>query len=296
MTYEYLHYSFLWYDKIMPIVAEFQKSNGGPIVMMQVCNEVGVFQWLFGKIDYNETVISLYKKFLIGKYKSIEELNNIYGTHYSSFKELTAPVGRIENKQDYCAYYDFHLFYRNYYALYLDTLIKKIKTFDINVQLTHNIPGWIYGNAAELPMLISTYEEIIRTRNDIVFGLDHIPEFVSFRNAHSDLACNKILEAMQPYGPVWAAEFQCGTREHHVRSDTRDLETFYFASLAHGLKSFNYYMFSQGFNPTGKGFFGKTFYYQTAVTAKAFKSSLYDAAKRVKKEQVLSIKKKKIYY
>ncbi|MBP9582325.1 MAG: beta-galactosidase [Ignavibacterium sp.] len=281
MTNEYLHYSFLWYDKIMPIVAEFQESNGGPIAMMQVCNEVGVFQWLSGKIDYNETVINLYKNFLIDKYKSIEELNNIYGTRYSSFKELSAPVGRIENKQDYCAYYDFHLFYRNYYALYLDTLIKKIKTFDINVQLTHNIPGWIYGNAAELPMLISTYEEIMRTRNDIVFGLDHIPEFVSFRNAHSDLACNKILEAMQPYGPVWAAEFQCGTREHHVRSDAKDLEIFYFASLAHGLKSFNYYMFSQGLNPTGKGFFGKTFYYQTAVTAKALKSSLYDAAKRV---------------
>ncbi|MCK7525755.1 MAG: hypothetical protein MZV64_53175 [Ignavibacteriales bacterium] len=74
-------------------------------------------------------------------------------------------------------------------------MIKKIKTFDINIQLTHNIPGWIYGNAAELPMLISTYEEIMRTRDDIVFGLDHIPEFVSFRNAHSDLACNKILEA-----------------------------------------------------------------------------------------------------
>ncbi|MEO8231974.1 MAG: beta-galactosidase [Ignavibacteriota bacterium] len=281
MTDEYLHYSFLWYDKIMPIVSEFQESNDGPIIMMQVCNEVGVFQWLSGKIDYNETVINLYKKFLINKYKSIDELNNFYTTNYSSFKELSAPIGKIENKQDYCAYYDFHLFYRNYYALYLDTLIKKIKTFFITVQLTHNIPGWIYGNAAELPMLISTYEETMRTRNDIVFGLDHIPEFVSFRNAHSDLACNKILEAMQPYGPVWAAEFQCGTREHHVRSDANDLETFYYASLAHGLKSFNYYMFSQGLNPTGKGFFGKTFYYQTAVSAKALKSSLYDAAKRV---------------
>lgn len=51
-------------------------------------------------------------------------------------------------------------------------------------------------------------------------------EFVSFRNAHSDLACNKILEAMQTNGPVWAAEFQAGTREHHVRSDANDLETF----------------------------------------------------------------------
>ena len=281
MSDEYLSYSFFWYDKIMPIIAKHQSSNDGPITMMQVCNEVGVFQWLSGKIDYNESVIKLYKKFLIDKYETIESLNEIYGTNYFSFKNICAPTGKIENKQDYCAYYDFHLFYRHYYALYLDVLSKKIKSFGVDVQLTHNIPGWIYGNASELPMLISTYEEIMRTRKDIVFGLDHIPEFVSFRNAHSDLACNKILEAMQPYAPVWAAEFQAGTREHQVKSDTNDLETFYYASLAHGLKSFNYYMFSQGINPAGKGFYGKTFYYQTPVDANAVKSPLYNAIKKV---------------
>ena len=48
----------------MPIIAEYQESNGGPITMMQVCNEVGVFQWLSGKIDYNELVIKLYKEFI----------------------------------------------------------------------------------------------------------------------------------------------------------------------------------------------------------------------------------------
>lgn len=281
MSDEYLHYSFLWYDKIMPIIAQHQESKGGPITMMQVCNEVGVFQWLSGKIDYNPSVIKLYKEFLIDKYVVINNLNKTYGTNYSSFERLSAPVGKIENKKDYCAYYDFHLFYRHYYAIYINTLIKKIRIFDIDVQLTHNIPGWIYGNAAELPMLISTYEEIMRMRTDIVFGLDHIPEFFSFRNAHSDLACNKILEAMQPNGPVWAAEFQAGTREHNVKSDAKDLETFYFASIAHGLKSFNYYMFSQGINPEGKGYYGKTFYYQTPIDSQAVKSPLYEAIKNI---------------
>ena len=281
MSEEYLNYTFLWYHKIMPIVAEYQESNGGPITMMQVCNEVGVFQWLSGKIDYNPSVINLCTKFLKDKYKSIETLNSLYGTNYPSFQKVNAPVGKIENKQDYCAYYDFHLFYRYYYALYLDTLIKKIRSYDINVQLTHNIPGWIYGNAAELPMLISTYEEVMKTRSDIIFGLDHIPEFFSFRNAHSDLACNKILDAMQLHGPVWAAEFQAGTREHHIKCDEKDMETFYNASLAHGLTGFNYYMFSQGINPNGRGYYGKTFYYQTPLDVKAAKSSLYDVIKRV---------------
>jgi len=283
MSEEYLRYTFHWYDKIMPIIKQFQESKNGPITMMQVCNEVGVFQWLSGKIDYNKSVMKLYNEFLILKYKSIEKLNRTYGTEYSSFEKISAPSGVIENKQDYCAYNDFHLFYRHYFAQYLDILIKKIRSFNIDLQLSHNIPGWIYGNAAELPMLISTYEEVLRTRTDLVFGLDHIPEFFSFRNAHSDLACNKILEAVQTQGPVWAAEFQSGTREHQVKSDSKDLETFYYASLAHGIKSFNYYMFSQGINPKGKGFYGKTFYYQTPLNSKAEKSPLYDAIKRVDK-------------
>lgn len=281
MSDEYLHYSFLWYDKIMPIIAEHQESNGGPIVMMQVCNEVGVFQWLSGKIDYNDSVTNLFRQFLQEKYSSVESLNTTYGTNFTSIEKINMPRGIIANRAEYCLYYDFHLFYRHYYALYLETLSKKIRSFGIHVQLTHNIPGWIYGNASELPMLISTYEEIMRTNREIIFGLDHIPEFVSFRNAHSDLACNKILEAMQPHGPVWAAEFQAGTREHHVRCDANDMETFYFASLAHGLKSFNYYMFSQGINPNGKGYNGKTFYYQTPVNAKAEQSPMYSVAKKI---------------
>jgi beta-galactosidase len=281
MSEEYLEYTFKWYNKIMPIIYKYQESNSGPIVMLQVCNEVGVFQWLNGKIDYNESVIKLYKEFLVDKYKTISALNKIYDTSYSDLSNITAPIGNIKNKQDYCVYYDFHLFYRHYYALYLKTLSEKIRSYQINILLTHNIPGWIYGNAAELPMLISTYEEVFRTQKDMIFGVDHIPEFVSYRNAHSDLACNKILEAMKTNGPVWAAEFQCGTREHHVKSDANDLETFYYASLAHGLNSFNYYMFSQGINPKGKGYYGKSFYYQTPLSAKANKSDLYKSVSKV---------------
>ena len=281
LSEEYLHYTFLWFDQIMPIIEKYQLSKSGPIIMMQVCNEVGVFQWLSGKIDYNPVVISLYKNFLMERYKEIDELNKNYGTDYSTFNEISAPKGKIENKQDYCLYYDFHLFYRSYYSKYIKTLSDKIKNYGIETQLTHNIPGWIYGNAAELPMLISTYDEIMKTQKDIVFGVDHIPEFVSFRNAHSDLACNKILEAMQTDSPVWGAEFQAGTREHHVKCDPEDLETFYFASLAHGMKGFNYYMFSQGSNPKGKGYFGKTFYYQTPLDLKTNKNELYNSVNKV---------------
>jgi len=280
MSEEFLRYCFFWYDHVMPVIARHQESLGGPVIMMQVCNEVGVFQWLSGQIDYNPTVVGLYRRFLEEMYRDIGALNRTYGTQSAGFGEIAPPRGKISSRGEFRAYYDFHLFYRHYFALYLDTLVRRIRSYGIQTLLTHNIPGWIYGNAAELPMLISTYEQVMRTRADIVFGLDHIPEFVSFRNAHSDLACNKILAAMQPNGPVWAAEFQAGTREHFVKNDPSDMEMFYFASLAHGLRSFNYYMFSQGINPEGKGFYGKSFYYQTPVSSGGKKAPLYAVAKK----------------
>ncbi len=278
---EFIDYTFRWYDRVMPVISKNQKSNNAPIIMMQICNEIGVFQWLSGKSDYNPKVIDLYKQYIISKYNKIENLNATYSTELKSFEELKAPSGKIRTKSDYCAYYDFHLFFREYYNKYISLLKDKIRSFGINIQLTHNIPGWIYGNASELPMLISTYSEIMKNHPDILFGLDHIPEFISFRNAHSDLACNKFLQALQPNFPIWAAEFQAGTREHQVKAYAKDLETFYFASLAHGMKGFNYYMFSQGINPAGKGFYGKTFYFQTALDAASNKLELYDSIKKV---------------
>lgn len=278
---EFLSYVDKWYDKVMPVIARHQISAGGPVTMMQICNEVGVFQWLSGRVDYNPKVTELFRGFIKEKYGTIEKLNSVYGLNYRSFDDYEMPSGRIKTKQEFCAYFDFHLFFRYYYNLYITLLKEKIKGYGISTLFTHNIPGWIYGQASELPMLISTYSEIFKNHSDIIFGLDHIPEFVSFRNAHSDLACNKILEALQPDTPVWAAEFQAGSREHHVRAYADDLETFYIASLAHGMRGFNYYMFSQGQNPEGKGFYGKTFYYQTALDHKGRKLPLYDKIKKV---------------
>lgn len=278
---EFLDYTFKWYDAVLPLISRYQTKNGGPISMLQICNEIGVFQWLSGKVDYNPKVVSLYKEFLKEKYQAIENLNSVYSSNFKNFEELNPPVGKIYSKSDYCAYFDFHLFFRHYFNLYISLLKDRIKSYDVDVQLTHNIPGWIYGQASELPMLISTYAEILENHKDILFGVDHIPEFVSFRNAHSDLACNKILKALQPHLPVWAAEFQAGSREHNVKAYANDLESFYFASLAHGMKGFNYYMFSQGINPNGKGYYGRTFYFQTALNADGTINNLYHSIKKV---------------
>ncbi|MBN1953339.1 MAG: beta-galactosidase, partial [Bacteroidales bacterium] len=42
----------LWYDRIMPFISKREISNGGPVIMLQLCNEIGVFSWLAHQGDY----------------------------------------------------------------------------------------------------------------------------------------------------------------------------------------------------------------------------------------------------
>ncbi len=100
-------------------------------------------------------------------------------------------------------------------------------------------------------------------KSEIIFGVDHIPEFLSYRNMHDDRIINDITHAMQGNKPLFAAEFQCGSREYHVVTNPREMELFYKASIAHGLTGWNYYMFSQGRNPRQRGYSGETFYWFT---------------------------------
>lgn len=83
---------------------------------------------------------------------------------------------------------------------------------------------------------------------------------MNYRNLHDDRIINDITAAMQGKKPLFAAEFQCGSREFHVVTNNTEMELFYKASVANGLKGWNYYMFSQGRNPERKGYSGGTFF------------------------------------
>jgi len=125
------------------------------------------------------------------------------------------------------------------------------------------------------------YEDLFDDKSEIIFGVDHIPEFLSYRNLHDDRIINDITAAMQGNKPLFAAEFQCGSREYHVVTNPREMELFYKASIANGLTGWNYYMFSQGRNPRHKGYSGDTFYWFNPLTAEGERTSAFPLVKRM---------------
>jgi beta-galactosidase len=282
----YLEKVTLWYDQIMPFISQRQLSNGGPIIMMQICNEIGVFSWLAHQADYCDEVKDRFSSYLSHKFSSITEVNILWKTNYKDFSSVELPPdGRnaYASKADHARDYEWHLFWRSYYGDYLRMLTQMARERGVNIPLYHNLPGWIYGNGYEFPVNITMYEDLFGDRSEIIFGVDHIPEFVSYRNLHDDRIINDITMAMQGNKPLFAAEFQSGSREHHVETNPREMELFYKASVANGLVGWNYYMFSQGRNPRHKGYSGETFYWFNPLTPEGEKTSAFPLVKRINK-------------
>jgi beta-galactosidase len=279
----YLEKVALWYDKIMPFIRESEITNGGPIIMMQICNEIGVFSWLAHQGDYCEEVKRRWRAFLNDKFNDIEQVNRLWGTDYVDFEHIELPPdGRFayRSKGDRGRDYEWHCFWRSYYADYLKMLTKWARERGVMVPFYHNLPGWIYGSGYEFPLNVTMYEELFGDKSEILFGVDHIPEYLSHRNMHDDRIVNDITGAMQGNKPLFAAEFQCGSREHHVVTNPREMELFYKASIANGLTGWNFYMFSQGRNPRRRGYSGETFYWYTPLTPEGERNSAFPLVKQ----------------
>ena len=275
-----------WYDQVMPLINYYQIDNGGPVILMQVCNEIGVFSWLAHQGDYNEIVRQKFIEYLKETNSSINYWNDLWGEKYKNFQSIELPPdgnNPYSSIGDRSRDYQWHLFWRRYYGDYLRLLSKMSRDRGVTLPFYHNLPGWIYGNGYEFPVNITMYEDLFQDKSDIIFGIDHIPEFVSYRNLHDDRIINDITHVMQGNKPLFAAEFQSGSREYHVVTNPLEMELFYKASIANGLKGWNYYMFSQGRNEPHKGYSGNTFYWFCPLTPEGEKTSAYSLVKRMSK-------------
>jgi beta-galactosidase len=273
-----------WYDQVMPLISSYENACGGPVIMLQVCNEIGVFSWLAHQADYGNMVREKFVAYLKKKHQQVSNLNSLWNTSYHSFSEVELPPdGKLPYASpfDRGRDYEWHCFWRTYYGDYLRILTRMIRERGVTVPLYHNLPGWIYGSGYEFPVNITMYEDLYGNNSEIIFGVDHIPEYVSYRNMHDDRIINDITYAMQGAKPLFAAEFQSGSREYHVVTNPREMELFYKASIANGLKGWNYYMFSQGRNPKRKGYSGDTFYWFNPLTAEGGQTTAYPLVKRI---------------
>lgn len=227
-----------WYDAICPILKNhlFPKGN---IIGVQVDNELGYFFNVNPyTCDYSTASIELYRSFICEKYGTIENLNKIYKSNYSSFYEIVPPIRFAGTSKEDLPYYLDWIEYREYYLIHaLEILSNMLKDRGIDVPIYHNYPhplgpGGAKG-APSTPFNIPKLEEKIDFVGFDIYSrkelYDHIKTISSYVSG-----CSRYPFIPEFITGVWPWYINPGDVEDEI-FDTK-------AVLMHGIKGFNRYM------------------------------------------------------
>ncbi len=285
----YLHPVFLekvrtWYDALCPVVAKHTVKNGGAVAIVQVDNETaGIHVW-FGGMDYNRETMGFgkdngrYPLWLKSKYKSVDALNEAYGTKKSGFAEFLPwdeLAGNLESMRRDKDYRDFY--YSTIYE-YMTTLIGYAKSHGIESPFCHNA-----GNLYLTNFFKETKEKL---GGEFLLGCDHyyaLCQGWGQNNPTPDYMarCFASLEMLRLLGnPPTVLEMQWGSICQWPPTTEEDLEASMMCHLACGMRGHNGYVFAGGPNPENCGTTGLIYDYNAPVSADGRCRPTYYALKR----------------
>ncbi len=255
----YLHPTFLtkverWFAAWLPLVRPHLATNGGPVALLQIDNEmVGPHEWN-GSLDYHPVSMGVgrergrWRAWLERAHGSLAAANRCYGTRAAAWADLR-PMAKPEHgtPPERRLVRDYFRFYLDGIAEYGGILADWMRDGGVDVPLAHNSAS-PYANAYFAPL-------VKRLGDGFLLGSDHYynldldwdqdrpaPKYVA--KVASSLAQ---LREMGFPPTVW--ELPGGSLSDWPAITAHDAECCYLANLAYGMKGFNVYIFAGGRNP-----------------------------------------------
>ncbi len=261
-----------WYENLLPIIEKYQIKNGGPIILMQLCNEIGMLNWILKQPDYNKNTTRLYQEYLREKYADIRILNKIYNKNFSNFSEINQPDINLEYK-NLTIHLDWAYFYRDYFSRYYNALRNNLNRYDIALPVAANIPQFldydICGRAYQGITTTTMFRDFKKRTKNIIFGGAYQVRRCDFENFHDIVAMNEMIKNISDKeAPRICAEMQFGGWQDRPRIYLKDVELPIKLSIMHGLNGINGYVFAGGKNLKGLAFRGTYNEWQAPVDSK----------------------------
>lgn len=260
-----------WYDQVLPIVKGRQHPAGN-IVLVQLCNEIGMVHWLNKAADYSPFVETMYKDFLRKRYgNDIKRLNALYKTSYSDFSDIEQPPSGSD-AQNMNMLWDWMNFYQEYLARYFQTLHSKMKAAGIDLPVLANIPQFydydVRGRGVFSPMTSMMFREFPKYAPEVIFGGAYQMRRLDYENFHDVTITSEVVRLITNPGiPSVCAELQSGIMRDRPKLYSQDVELNLKLSAASGLNGLNCYMFSGGKNVMGVGAFGTYHEWQAVISS-----------------------------
>lgn len=275
----YLECVARWYAVLLPIIAARQKKDGnGPVLAVQLCNEIGMICWLARFTDRAPWVMKMYHAFLRKRYGRIEDLNTAYGSAYSDFSEVEQPPVTVPERSNLRPWLDRAEFIRDYYAEYFGRLAEMARSHGITCELVANIPMfWDYdtrGRGVQAPVTVSQFRGFPRRVPGLALGGAYQMRRFDHENIHDVVVATEAVREIQrgggggrECGRIYCVELQTGILSDRPRLYPSDVELNLRVSAAQGLDGINAYMFCGGRNPPRTGQFGEEHEWQAPIAS-----------------------------
>lgn len=238
-TVDYLAPAFLaeaerWYDAVLPPIAARQREGGGPVIAVQLDNEVGMLDWVSNSPTLTDG--------------AVRELAAWSG-------DARDPRGgAVDTDRELVVHHELGRFSRDRFARYLRTLEGWARERGVTAPLLVNVHGSGGGRGLTYPIGVSQLAPAYRGREGITGGTDMYLGELTVTNA-ADLYLGNAFTA-SVHGadqPLAALEFDAGDGDYGEDLDALTspeatvLKTL--LDVAQGARIVNYYLFAGGINP-----------------------------------------------
>ncbi len=249
----FLNYVKKWYENLLPHIAQRQITRGGNIILVQLCNEIGVLNWLNKQPDlteYGEAIFKEYAKDIL-----------------TSQSELLKPVDKLS--QDFFNGIQVMKFYPSYFASYFKILKNFARSLGIEVPFVANVAQFEdfhdRGRAFDAITTAIMFDELSKD-DDVILAGDFYPKRIDYDNFHDTVIAIEILKSVSEDKPVMCMELQAGFIYDRPKIYPSDVELLTNTCIGHGLCGVNFYMFSGGTNYENVGVYGKWHDWQSPIS------------------------------
>lgn len=239
----YLHPDFLdcaaaWYRAVFAVLAPRQITRGGPIVLVQLDNEMGMLHWVRNSFDLNPVTMQ----------------------HFAAWRQATrgaAPTDDPEILAERLRHADgpageqlvadYRWFYRTYLRDYTRWMLAAARAHGLEVPAVINIHGFANGGKT-FPIGLSQLADVLRMP-DVISATDVYPRQIGEGTFHQLVLVNAMTAAIQnPAQPLFSIEFQAGGNLDFSNMSSAFYDLHTRLCLANGMRAINHYLFFDGEN------------------------------------------------
>ncbi|WP_420114456.1 beta-galactosidase [Pseudactinotalea sp.] len=239
-----------WYRELGEVVASRMAPHGGPVIAVQLDNEIGMLAWVSNTPQLTDRACAelaawladRYGAAVADRYPGLSLTRGFAEVVRSPAPEWTRPL-RL----------DLGRFFRSQFGRYATALSRMAAEAGMGgVPFVVNIHGTTGGSGASFPIGLSQVVETYAGRPQMAAGSDHYLGDLTLRTAADLHLMNAFMTAAAPDQPGMTLEFEAGRGDYgddlfnEVDPSAVILKTR--LSLAQGHRLLNYYLFAGGTN------------------------------------------------